>query len=138
MKLIELFEDDFWKNLPRDMTLLEEILLDPNLLFEMANFREKKTGFPGVVFVSSKMASHGPRVKYYLRADKQSASFSVSIAEEPQVVANSMKYYDVAFYSKYVIEFVRNNYEALLDFWENGHDYDTDELIEFINDIKPV
>ena len=121
------------------MTLLEELdFSSSEPLIEMANFRQKKTGFPGVVFVSSKIASHGPRVKYYAKADKSSPSFSVSIELEPKVVANSMPLQDAKFFAKYVIEFVRENYDLLIDFWYNGENYDSDQLINFINHIKSV
>jgi hypothetical protein len=42
---------------------------------EMTNLQEKDTGIPGVVFISTSMGSHGPRVKYFLKTGRHQPSY---------------------------------------------------------------
>lgn len=72
-------------------TLEEELAaLGEEDVFEMVNLRERDTGIMGVLFLSTVLGPHGPRVKYYLRAGRDQPSFSVSIAPEPRVLVNSL------------------------------------------------
>jgi len=66
---------------PSDM--IEEVV-------EMANLTSTQTGVPGTIFISTAMGVHGPRVKYFLKPGRNQPSFSVSIADVPTVVTNSL------------------------------------------------
>jgi hypothetical protein len=57
-------------------------------LFEMANLEPAKTGVDGFVYIST--PRHGPRVKYFRKLGKGQPSFSVSIAEAPEVLVSSL------------------------------------------------
>lgn len=105
---------------------------------EMTNLREDDTGIPGIVFISTAMGSHGPRVKYFLRAGRNEPSFSVSIGEEPRVLANSLSSVDLRRASPRVIEWVRLNREALLRFWNEGDRYSIHEVVAFVGALKKV
>ncbi|AQR60364.1 hypothetical protein BZG35_00855 [Brevundimonas sp. LM2] len=105
----------------REPTREEEIsALEDEDIFEMANLGEKQTGIPGVVFISTVMGSHGPRVKYYLRTGPAQPSFSVAVASQPRVLANSMDDRDMNRMAPLVLEWVRLNHEALASFWWEG------------------
>ena len=56
----------------------------------MANLTSAQTGVPGTIFISTAMGAHGPRVKYFVQPGRTQPSFSVSIADAPAVVANSL------------------------------------------------
>lgn len=98
-----------------DATTLEE-----DEVFDMANLSEARTGIPGVVWISTRVAKHGPRVKYYEKAGSDQPSFSVSIAAPPEVVANSLPERVVKRMSPEVIAWVGLNRVALLAFWNQG------------------
>lgn len=54
-------------------TLSEELAaFGDDDVVEMANLQQKHTGIPGVVFISTTMGAHGPRVKYVLRPERPS------------------------------------------------------------------
>jgi hypothetical protein len=54
--------------------LAEELAaLAENEWVEMTNLHEKDTGEPGVIFISTAMGEHGPRVKYFLKAGWRAA-----------------------------------------------------------------
>src|SRR3954464_3411881 len=79
------------ESLPPDMALHDELMAVTNDdVVEMTNLFTKNTGIKGVIFISTEMASHGPRVKYSLKAGRHQPSFSVSIGAEPRVLANSL------------------------------------------------
>jgi hypothetical protein len=123
----------------REPTLDEEIgLLGDEDVFEMANLSEDQTGVPGVVFISTAMGSHGPRVKFFLKPGRNQPSFSVAIAAEPRVVGNSLPERDLARFSPAVIEWVALNHVALTRFWWDGPDWVNTEVQTFIDALQKV
>lgn len=108
-------------------------------LFEMANLAEKKTGIVGFIFISTKMASYAPRVKYYKQAGDEQFCFSVLITDTPKTVAiHGMKEHEVNKIESKVFEFIKLNKDKLLDFWNNGNTWDSDKLTEFLNSFEKV
>jgi hypothetical protein len=108
------------------------IALDEDL-FEMANLEPEKTGIEGFDYVSTAVLRHGPRVKYFRKLGKGQPSFSVSIADEPEVLVSSLSQADTDRHAPDVIEFVRRNRDGLLDFWNNGTDWPSDRVHAFLN-----
>src|SRR5690348_10778806 len=103
------------KSVLPDTTLHEELMaLGNDDVVEMANLFSEDTGIEGVIFISTAMASHGPRVKYSLKAGRHQPSFSVSIATEPRLLASSLPDRTVSRFGSAVIEWVKINREALL------------------------
>jgi hypothetical protein len=117
----------------------EDVFSQVDDLFEMANLRQKQTGIPGTIYISTQQASHGPRVKYYVdRPGSGVASFSVSIAPEPQVVENSLSSKIVNQMSPLVIEWVGLNHESLMNFWTNGTTWFDNEVQAFKASLTKV
>jgi len=107
-----------------DATLTDEV-------FDMANLSEARTGVSGVIYISTRVTRHGPRVKYFERPGGDQPSFSVSIADLPAVVANSLPDRVLNRMSPRVIEWVRVNREALLAFWNEGDTWMDEEVTAF-------
>src|SRR4051812_38814248 len=58
-------------------TLAEELAgFGEDDLVEMTNLQEDDTGIPGVIFISTTRGSHGPCVKYFVKAGRSQPSFS--------------------------------------------------------------
>lgn len=104
----------------------------------MANLEPAKTGVDGFVYVSTAVAQHAPRVKYFRRLGKNQPSFSVLIAEEPHVLVSSLSEADTNRYAPQVIDFVRLNRTRLLDFWNNGTDWPSDQVHAFLNSFERI
>src|SRR5947207_4903010 len=100
--------------IPADTRLAEELAEDE--VVEMANLTTAQTGVPGTIFISTAMGGHGVRVKYYLQPGRSQSSFSVTIADNPVVAANSLPIRVVRQVSPQVIEWVLRNKDVLLDF----------------------
>jgi hypothetical protein len=125
--------------LPLDTTIDEDLAtLDEEALFEVTNLPSSRTGISGVLFLSTAMASHGPRVKYFVKTGKGQASFSVSVAERPRVVSNSLPERVLHEMAPLVIDWVRLNREPLLRFWKEGQYWTIDEMNAFADRLRKV
>ena len=123
--------------LPPDATLATELATDE--LVEMANLTTAQTGVAaGTIFISTAMGSHGPRVKYYVQPGRAEPSFSVTIADQPTVVANSLPDRVLRQRSPQVIRWVSLNNDALLDFWSNGDTWTQPQVNAFIQTLKRI
>ena len=131
--------DDARAYLPPDPTVQAELAsLGEEALFEMTNLPPDRTGIRGILFLSTAVGFHGPRVKYFVKTGKGQPSFSVSISAEPRVLANSLPERVANQMAPSVIEWVKLNREALLSFWNEGESWTIDELNDFIGRLKKV
>jgi hypothetical protein len=125
--------------LPPDPTFQDELAsLGEEALFEMTNLPPDRTGIRGILFLSTAVGFHGPRVKYFVKTGKGQPSFSVSISEEPRVLANSLPDRVVNEMAPSVMEWVKLNHVALLGFWNEGENWTIDELNAFIDRLEKV
>ena len=122
--------------IPADVLLAEELAREE--VVEMANLTAAQTGIPGTIFISTAMGAHGPRVKYFVQPGRTQPSFSVSIADIPAVVANSLPARIVRHMSPQVIEWVSRNRDTLLDFWHHGDTWTQPEVNGFIQRLRRV
>jgi hypothetical protein len=127
---------DYRTQIPPDVSLADELLCDD--LIEMANLTSQQTGVPGTIFISTAMGSHGPRVKYFVRPGRTQPSFSVSVVDQPAVVANSLPVRVLRQRSPQVIEWVSRNRDALLDFWNDGDTWTQPEVNAFIQRLQRI
>jgi hypothetical protein len=123
--------------LPADTLLADELSKDDGII-EMANLDKSQTGVDGVIWISTMMAGHAPRVKYFVRPGRTQSSFSVTIADQPGVVANSLPPRLVNQMSPLVIQWVTLNRDALLDFWHYGDTWTASQLIQFLQSFQKV
>jgi len=122
-------------NIPADAPLADE-LVDEDLV-EMANLPEEDTGISGTIFVSTRMGRRGPRVKHFDgRAGEAQPSCSVTIADPPRVVANSLPDHVVRQRAPLVSAWVALNRDALLQFWNEGASWTRAEVSRFLDGLK--
>ena len=127
---------DYRTRIPTDISLADE--LSGEDVVEMANLTSAQTGVPGTIFISTAMGAHGPRVKYFVRPGRTQPSFSISIADPPVVVANSLPARTLRQFSPLVIDWVARNRKALLDFWNNGDSWTQPEVNDFIQRLQQI
>jgi hypothetical protein len=126
-------------SLPLELTLQQEIRsLGEDGLMEFMNLTSQQTGIDGILFVSTAMGQHGPRVKYFVKAGKDQPSFSVSISAEPQVLDTSLPDRVTGRVAPEVIEWVKLNRVDLLRFWQEGETWTIDEVHAFGHQLKKV
>jgi len=122
--------------IPADTFLAEELAHADTV--EMANLTSAQTGVPGTIFISTAMGAHGPRVKYFMQPGRTQPSFSVSVADTPTVVANSLPARTVRQMSPQVIAWVSRNKDELLDLWHRGDTWTQPEVNDFIQRLRRV
>ncbi len=127
------------ESFPPDATLHEELLaVADDDIVEMTNLFPEDTGLDGIIVISTAMASHGPRIKYFVKAGRHQPSFSVSISREPRILANSLPQHVTNQVALKVIRWVALNHEALLNFWENGTTWSRAEVNAFADRLKKI
>jgi hypothetical protein len=122
--------------IPADTRLAEELADDD--IVEMANLTTGQTGVPGTIFISTAMGGHGPRVKYFLQPGRSQPSFSVAVADTPNVVANSLPVRVIRERAPQVIDWVLRNKDALLDLWYHGDTWTQPEVNDFTQKLQRV
>lgn len=108
----------------------------PAQAHEMANLGKNQTGFDKVIYISTREGSHGPRVKLYYKPGKDQPSTSITISDDPKVVADSLKpkKSDV----EKVKQFIKLNKDVLLNFWFQGDTMMSDEVETMTSSFKKV
>lgn len=108
-------------------------------LQEISNLNKKYTGLSkGFVWIGTKFAygkqiQHGARIKY-TDENNRNYKISVSISDNPKVVAgkeSSIPEKNL----KELDKWIKLNKKKLLDYWEEGYDYDT---MEFITSLEKI
>jgi hypothetical protein len=122
--------------IPLDALLADELAGEDDV--DMANLTSAQTGVAGTIFISTAMGGHGARVKYFEHPGRTQPSFSVSIADAPAVVANSLPARTVRQMGPQVIEWVLQNKDVLLDFWHHGDMWTQPEVSDFIQNLRRV
>jgi hypothetical protein len=122
--------------IPLDTRLADELVGEDDV--DMANLTSAQTGVAGTIFISTAMGGHGPRVKYFEHPGRTQPSFSVSIADAPAVVANSLPDRTARQMAPQVIEWVLQNKAVLLDFWHHGDTWTQPEVNGFMQNLRRV
>lgn len=122
----------------REPTLDEELAALGEEPAEMANLPPEWTGVLAVVFISTAMGQHGPRVKVYLKPGRGQPSASIAIGPKPRVLSSSLDERDLARLAPKALEWVALNHEALTTFWFEGESWMDDQVTEFKRGLRKV
>lgn len=122
----------------REPTLGEEIDALGEEIADMANLPPEWTGVLAVVFISTAMGQHGPRIKLFLKPGRDQPSASISIGPNPRVLASSLDERDLNRIAPKALEWVALNHEALTTFWFEGESWMDDQVTAFKRGLKRV
>ncbi len=96
--------------------LREKERIEAEQINEMApTYTPKETGLKEIIWVSAKMASHGPRIKVY--EVSKGPNFSVSIEDDPKVVAGNV-FCNNKELNK-IFDFVKKYKNELIGYWNS-------------------
>lgn len=109
----------------------KEILNEDEFLFEMANLTKKNfKSLPANLYISTRgNAKHGPRIKIqnnYNPDVKKDSTFTMTIPDK-EIIGNTGKLNNKDI--KYFENFIDNNKELLIEYWNNGENMDTMDVI---------
>lgn len=105
---------------------------ESEVLNEMANLSQIKTGINTRIYISSKEGQYGPRIKVYNSSNDE--SFSLSIEDTPRVLVSNPNIVSNKIF-KQSIRWVHINKEILLYYWQHPEMY-TDDLLEKIQKVQ--
>ena len=105
---------------------------ESEVLNEMANLSQRKTGINTRIYISSKEGQYGPRIKVYNSSNDE--SFSLSIEDTPRVLVGNPNIVSNKIF-KQSIRWVQINKEILLYYWQHPEMY-TDDLLEKIQKVQ--
>ena len=77
----------------------------------------EKSGLKYVIWASSDNASHGPRIKVYETAAGRGRNFSVSISNNPKIVAGKSFASDKEL--RQIFDFIIENLDNLIGYWNS-------------------
>ena len=125
MNIIKNFKEFVNSETLNEKTSMEESY---DMLCEMANLSQRRTGINTRIYISSKEGQYGPRIKVYNSSNDE--SFSMSIEDSPKVlIGNPNIVSDKIF--KQIIKWVQINKNVLLYYWQHP-DMDIDDLLDRI------
>jgi hypothetical protein len=112
---------------------LEGMLPDDDEMFDMVNLSTRRTGVRGTIFISTRRASHGPRIKWFPGKPEWEGHCLVVTLEEPPRAINQGLQPRIAREGETVaLPWAERNRDALLRFWHDGLSWDSDEVQGFI------
>ena len=125
---------------PKEPTL-DHLLsaLAPEDIFDMRVLEPDQTGVPFLVWISTRLGQHGPRVKGYLgRSGGDQPSFSMTISEQPEVVATSYSDRETAQAAKALAPWIISNAPALRTLWFDGNGWTDRQVRAFVDGLTKV
>jgi hypothetical protein len=118
--------------LAEDQAALAGLATDEDM-FDMVNLATRRTGVPGTIFVSTRRASHGPRIKWYPGKPAWDAPcLVVTLEAPPRCVNQGLPAREAREGEAAVLPWAERNRAALLQFWDDGLSWDSDEVQSFI------
>ena len=134
---------EFMREYPSAKPMIDadiEIGNDDMELVEVANLPQEDTGVEGIIWISSNMAGHGPRVKWYPKASnsKQSACLSITISSFPTVINHHLADKIAKIGAGPASRWVILNHEALRKFWDHGYSWTRKEVNDFIDGLQKI
>jgi hypothetical protein len=109
------------------------------VLFEMANLSKDQTGVEAVIYISTRMASYAPRIKWYPGRPKDKAPYlSVTIEPEPKAVNHHLPLREFEAASGPAQKWVMQDTTALLAFWNDGNTWMDAEVDAFKKALEKI
>ena len=105
-------------------------------MFDVVNLTRRDTGIAGIIFVSTAMGQHGPRVKWFPeRASRDGPCLIVTIGADPKVMVQGLPAAQANSAAAALRAWVQANEAALLRFWHDGLTWTRDEVNAFFDSL---
>lgn len=108
-------------------------------MYDMVNLSTRRTGVKGTIFISTRRASHGPRIKGFPGKPEWEAPCLVITLETPPRAINQGLPARVAREGEAIaLPWAESNKAALLRFWHDGRSWDSDDVQAFIDGLAKL
>jgi hypothetical protein len=119
----------------------EKVAYDParDEMVEIVNLSQKRTGVGGTIFISTRMAAHGPRIKWWPgRPERDGPCLVVTLEDPPRVINMDLPARIARSGEADALAWAALNRDALLRFWQDGVVWLEDELNAFLDGLKKL
>jgi hypothetical protein len=108
-------------------------------MVEIVNLSQQRTGVAGTIFISTRMAAHGQRIKWLPGRPERDGPCLVVTLEDPPRAINMGLPLRVARASEARIEaWAALNRDALLRFWQDGVVWLEEEVAAFLDGLRKL
>jgi hypothetical protein len=119
--------------LGEDQARLDGSLPDDDEMFDMVNLSTRRTGILGTIFISTRRAAHGPRIKWFPgKPEWEGPCLVVTLEDPPRAINQRLPMHVAREGESAVLPWAARNRDALLRFWHDGLTWDSDEVQDFI------
>lgn len=106
---------------------------DDDEMFDMVNLSTRRTGFSGTIFISTRRALHGPRIKWFPgKPEWEGPCLVVTLEDPPRAINQGLQPRLAREVEAVALPWAERNRDALLRFWHDGLTWDSDEVQDFI------
>ncbi|QYU70482.1 hypothetical protein J4558_10350 [Leptolyngbya sp. 15MV] len=114
-------------------------LVDDDEMFDMVNLSTRRTGVSGTIFISTRRASHGPRIKWFPgKAEWEAPCLIVTLETPPRAINQGLQSRIAREGQAIAVPWAERNRAALLRFWHDGLSWDSDEVQAFIDGLAKL
>ena len=119
--------------LGEEQARLEGSLPDDDEMFDMVNLSTRRTGIRGTIFISTRRAGHGPRIKWFPgKPEWEGPCLVVTLEDPPRAINQRLPAHVAREGEAAALPWATRNRDALLRFWHDGLTWDSDEVQDFI------
>ena len=121
--------------LQEEQSPLRDGIVDDEM-WDMVNLATRRTGLAGTIHISTRRASHGPRVNWYPgRAAEDAPCLIVTLETPPRPINMGLPARVARDGEAVAVPWAARNRDALLRFWHHGLSWDSDEVQAFIDGL---
>ncbi|PWS36271.1 hypothetical protein DFH01_13905 [Falsiroseomonas bella] len=132
------FEEE---QLPLGGDAAQDVAYDParDEMVEIVNLSQKRTGVPGTIFISTRMAAHGPRIKWWPGSPERNGPCPVvTLGDPPRTINMGLPPAAARASEAEAVAWATLNRGALLRFWQDGAVWMEDELRAFLDGLRKL
>jgi hypothetical protein len=108
-------------------------------MVDIVNLLHDDAGVAGTIFISTRMAADGPRIKWWPgRSDRDGLCLVVTLEDPPRAINLGLPQRQARDGGTQATEWARRNRLALLDYWENGVLWSRAEASTFIDGLAKL
>ena len=108
-------------------------------MVEIVNLSQKRTGVAGTIFISTRLAAHGPRIKWWPgRPERDAPCLVVTLEDPPRAINQGLPARIARAGEADALAWAAANRDALLRFWKDGVVWMEDEVNAFLDGLKKL
>ena len=129
------------EQMPLRDAVAQGVAYDParDEMVEIVNLSRSRTGVGGTIFISTRIAAHGPRIKWWPgRPERDGPCLVVTLEHPPRAINMGLPLRIARAGEADALAWAALNREALLRFWEDGVTWMEEEVTAFLDGLAKL